>query len=103
MKQPNIIFFNPDSYRGDVLGHLGNPAAVTPNLDAIVADDAVSYRHAFSQNPVCTPSQYPYTQLRRCRIFEARALYQAHAALHHPFYIVDSGNRRVLPRSVKIA
>ena len=56
-KQPHIIIFNPDQWRGDVMGHLGNPAAVTPNLDAIVASDAVSFRHAFCQNPVCTPSR----------------------------------------------
>jgi arylsulfatase A-like enzyme len=56
-KKPNIVLFVPDSYRGDVLGHQGNPGAVTPSLDAIVADDAVSYTNAFAQNPVCTPSR----------------------------------------------
>jgi len=35
-KRPHIILFNPDQWRGDVLGHLGNPAAVTPNLDRLV-------------------------------------------------------------------
>lgn len=55
--KPNIILVVPDSYRGDVLGHLGNPAALTPHLDALVARDAVSYRNAFAQNPVCTPSR----------------------------------------------
>ena len=57
MKQPNIVIFNPDSYRGDVLGHLGNPGAVTPNLDALIRDGGVSYANAFAQNPVCTPSR----------------------------------------------
>ena len=55
--QPNIIIFNPDQWRGDVMRHLGNPAAVTPNLDQIIETDAVSFRHAFCQNPVCTPSR----------------------------------------------
>lgn len=54
---PHIIIFNPDQWRGDVMGHLGNPAAVTPNLDRIIESDAVSFRHAFCQNPVCTPSR----------------------------------------------
>ncbi len=55
---PDIVIFNPDSYRGDVLGHLGNPGAVTPNLDALVRDGGgVSYANAFAQNPVCTPSR----------------------------------------------
>ena len=55
--RPNIVIFNPDSYRGDVLGHLGNSGAVTPNLDALVRDGGVSYANAFAQNPVCTPSR----------------------------------------------
>ena len=55
--KPNIVLFVPDSYRGDVLGHQGNAGAVTPNLDALVARDAVSYSNAFAQNPVCTPSR----------------------------------------------
>jgi arylsulfatase A-like enzyme len=56
-RKPNIVFFVPDSYRGDVLAHQGNPGALTPNLDAIVASDAVSYTNAFAQNTVCTPSR----------------------------------------------
>jgi arylsulfatase A-like enzyme len=55
--RPHIVIFNPDQWRGDVLGHMGNPAAVTPNLDRLVERDAVSFRHAFCQNPVCTPSR----------------------------------------------
>ncbi len=35
-QRPNIIIFNPDQWRGDVLGHMGNPAALTPVLDALV-------------------------------------------------------------------
>ncbi|MCX8053016.1 MAG: sulfatase-like hydrolase/transferase [Armatimonadetes bacterium] len=54
---PNIVIFNPDQWRGDVLGHMGNPAAVTPNLDQFAREDAVSFRYAFCQNPVCTPSR----------------------------------------------
>ncbi len=56
-KQPHIIIFNPDQWRGDVMGHLGNPAAVTTNLDRIIEHDAVSFRYAFCQNSVCTPSR----------------------------------------------
>ena len=36
---------------------MGNPGAVTPNLDALVEDGAMSFRSAFCQNPVCTPSR----------------------------------------------
>ena len=56
-KRPNIILFISDSYRGDVLGHMGNPGAVTPHADAFVADGAVSFRNAFCQNTVCVPSR----------------------------------------------
>ena len=57
MTRPTVIIFNPDSYRGDVLGHLGNAGAVTPHLDALVNEGGVSYANAFAQNPVCTPSR----------------------------------------------
>jgi arylsulfatase A-like enzyme len=56
-KKPHIIIFNPDQWRGDILGHLGNPAAVTPNLDRLVETDGASFRNAFVQNPICTPSR----------------------------------------------
>jgi len=56
-KLPHIVIFNPDQFRADALGHLGNPAAVTPNLDSVCATDGVSFRYAFCQNPVCTPSR----------------------------------------------
>mgnify|MGYP006276205641 CR=1 FL=1 len=55
--QPHIVIFNPDQYRWDVQGHLGNPAAQTPVLDSLVAEEAVSFDSAFCQNPVCTPSR----------------------------------------------
>jgi len=56
-KLPHILIFNPDQWRGDVMGHMSNPAAVTPNLDKAVETDFVSFRNAFCQNPVCTPSR----------------------------------------------
>jgi len=56
-QRPHILIFNPDQWRGDVLGHMGNPAAATPVLDAWARTDAVSFRHAYCQNPVCTPSR----------------------------------------------
>ena len=56
-RQPHIVIFNPDQWRGDALGHLGHPAVQTPNLDQLVATDAASFRHAFAQATVCTPSR----------------------------------------------
>ena len=55
--RPHIVIFNPDQWRGDTLAHLGHPAVHTPHLDRLVATDAVSFRHAFSQATVCTPSR----------------------------------------------
>ena len=55
--RPHIIIFNPDQWRGDALGHVGHPAVQTPNLDRLAATDAVSFRHAFVQATVCTPSR----------------------------------------------
>ncbi len=59
--RPNIIIFNPDEMRADSMGHLGNPAAHTPFLDQMARTDAVSFRNAFCQNPVCVPSRCSFT------------------------------------------
>ncbi len=56
-KPPHLLIFNPDQFRADALGHLGNPAAITPNLDRLAQTEGVSFRNAFCQNPVCTPSR----------------------------------------------
>lgn len=56
-KRPHIIIFNPDEMRWDTMGHMGNPAAVTPYLDSFAETEAVSFRNAFCQNPVCVPSR----------------------------------------------
>lgn len=56
-KQPNIIIFNPDEMRWDTMGHMGNPAAVTPFLDQFAREEGISFSHAFCQNTVCVPSR----------------------------------------------
>ncbi|MCI6435790.1 MAG: sulfatase-like hydrolase/transferase [Clostridiales bacterium] len=56
-KHPHIIIFNPDQMRADSMGHLGNPAAKTPFLDRFAETEAVSFRNAFCQNPLCVPSR----------------------------------------------
>lgn len=74
-KRPHLLIFNPDQWRGDALGHLGHPAVHTPNLDRLVREDAVSFRHAYCQNPVCTPSRcsfmsgwYPHVRGHRSMV-----------------------------------
>lgn len=56
-KKPHIIIFNPDEMRWDTMGHMGNPAAKTPYLDWFARSEAVSFRNAVCQNPVCVPSR----------------------------------------------
>ena len=57
MNRPNILIFNPDQWRGDMLGYLNYPGAQTPNLDNIIKEDAVAFKNAFCQATVCTPSR----------------------------------------------
>ena len=45
-KKPNIIIFNPDQFRADAMHHLGCDASVTPNFDATVQKDGVSFANA---------------------------------------------------------
>ena len=61
MKRPNIIIFNPDQMRADSMAHLGNPASQTPFLDEFARTEAVSFRNAYCQNPVCAPSRCSFT------------------------------------------
>jgi len=89
-KQPHIIIFNPDEWRGDVLGHIGNPGAVTPNLDAVVKSDAVSFRNAFCQNPVCTPS--------RCSFMSG---WYPHVRGHRTMYHMMHADEPVLLKTLK--
>lgn len=91
-KRPNIIIFNPDEWRGDVLGHMGNSAAVTPNLDRHVRTDAVSFSRAFCQNPVCTPS--------RCSFMSG---WYPHVHGHRTMYHMMHAHEPVLLKTLKDA
>lgn len=89
-KKPNIVIFNPDQFRADALGHLGNSAMVTPNLDSICKDDAVSFKNAFCQNPVCTPS--------RCSFMSG---WYPHVAGHRTMNFLMSEDEPVLLKKLK--
>lgn len=74
--RPNLVIFMPDEMRADALGHLGNPCGLTPSMDGLVANDAVSFGETFCQNPVCVPS----------RIAMFTGLYphvRGHRTMHH--------------------
>src|SRR5690606_10810537 len=89
---PHILLFNPDQWRGDVLGHMGNPAAVTPNLDELANSDAVSFRNAYCQNPVCTPS--------RCSFMSG---WYPHVRGHRTMYHMMRPDEPVLLKTLKDA
>ncbi len=79
MKKPHLVIFNPDQFRGDVLGHMDNPAAITPNFDYIIRNDAVSFSNAFCQSPLCGPSRcsfmtgwYPHVKGHRIQHYLLR-------------------------------
>lgn len=56
-RRPNLVLLIADEMRADTVGHLGNPCDTTPGLDALMADDAVSFSACFTQNTVCVPSR----------------------------------------------
>ena len=67
MKSPNIVFVFGDQWRAQATGYAGNPTVQTPNLDRL-AQECVSFSHAVSGFPVCSPyraslltGQFPLT------------------------------------------
>ncbi|MGE0223666.1 MAG: alkaline phosphatase family protein [Acetobacteraceae bacterium] len=55
-KQRNVLLIVADQWRGDSLGVLGHPAALTPNLDALARDGVVFQNH-FGQSAPCGPAR----------------------------------------------
>ena len=89
-RRPHIVIFNPDQFRADALGHLGNPAAVTPNLDRFAATEGVSFSRAFCQSPICTPS--------RCSFMSG---WYPHVRGHRTMFHMMHGDEPVLLRTLK--
>lgn len=54
--RPNLVLIMTDQQRWDTLGAAGNPVIRTPNLDRL-AQQGVSFSHAFSPSPVCAPAR----------------------------------------------
>ncbi len=52
----NVIYFNPDEMRADLLGCYGHPLARTPNFDRL-AREGVRFDQCHVQHTVCTPSR----------------------------------------------
>lgn len=67
--RPNVLLILCDDLNDFVGGFGGHPQAQTPALESF-AKTAVTFRHAYSNNPVCAPSRaslftgiYPHTSL----------------------------------------
>ncbi len=54
--QPNILFIMADQWRKQAVGFMGEDPVQTPNLDAL-AQMAVAFDNAFSNNPVSGPNR----------------------------------------------
>ncbi|HAI11288.1 MAG TPA: sulfatase [Phycisphaerales bacterium] len=52
----NIIYYNPDELRADVLGCYGHPLVKTPNIDRLAAK-GTTFENCFVQHTVCSPSR----------------------------------------------
>jgi arylsulfatase len=66
-RMPNVLWIVADQQRYDTIEGLNNKYIRTPHLRKL-ADDSVTFTHAFVQNPVCSPSRgsfltgrYPHT------------------------------------------
>jgi choline-sulfatase len=55
-RQTNILFICSDQHTGGAVGVNGHPIVKTPNLDRLAAS-GVSFRNAYSGNPVCVPGR----------------------------------------------
>jgi arylsulfatase A-like enzyme len=55
-RKPNIVLVVADDWAHTDLGVAGHPLLKTPNLDRL-ARDGVHFTHAFTPNPICTPSR----------------------------------------------
>jgi len=55
-KKPNILVIMTDTQRCDTLNFMGNPHAVSPNLDRL-AKEGVSFKQTHSSSPVCMPTR----------------------------------------------
>lgn len=54
--QPNIVFIFPDQHRGDTMGCVGHPAAITPNLDRL-SEEGVTFTRCCTNSPLCMPAR----------------------------------------------
>ncbi|RGT71626.1 sulfatase-like hydrolase/transferase [Mediterraneibacter massiliensis] len=79
-KRPNIVLFVSDHFRREALGHTGNEVKATPFLDTYAGTEAVSFTHAFCQNPVCVPSRCSFLSGRYPHVEGFRTMHHLQSA-----------------------
>ncbi|MEJ2600180.1 MAG: sulfatase-like hydrolase/transferase [Anaerolineales bacterium] len=56
MAPPNVIYVLSDEHSGFAMSHMGDPNVCTPHMDRL-ASEGVSFRTAYANTPICTPSR----------------------------------------------
>ena len=56
MTDPHIIYILSDEHCGTAMSHTGDQNVSTPNMDRL-ASEGVSFRNAYANCPICTPSR----------------------------------------------
>lgn len=54
-KKPNILVIMTDTQRCDTLAYMGNPQAVSPNLDRLAKEGVYFNRHTLPHRYACPP------------------------------------------------
>jgi arylsulfatase A-like enzyme len=54
--RPHILYILSDEHRGQAMSHLGDPNVRTPWMDRLAREGA-SFRRAYANCPICTPSR----------------------------------------------
>ncbi len=55
-RPPHILLILSDEHRGQAMGHAGDPNLRTPAMDRLAGEGA-SFRRAYANCPICTPSR----------------------------------------------
>jgi len=64
-RKPNFLVVMSDQHQPDVMGGLGHPAILTPNLDALMAR-GVTFTAAYCNSPICTPARVGFLTGKLC-------------------------------------
>lgn len=54
--RPNVLFLFTDQHNAEVMGNMGHPDVITPNLDRLAAS-GVKFVRAYCQDAICGPSR----------------------------------------------